>query len=279
MTISKDEAAPQAGEPEATAPEHGAEMPSAAADAPNGIPANGRSIFKRLAPVLVIIGLAVSFFALGLDEYVNLETLAAHHSTLSQFVDDHFLIAAISFVLFYAAFVAISIPGAAVITVASGFLFGTLLGGSLTIIGATAGATAIFLIARTAVGDLLKRYAEGMMAKMAEGFRKDAFNYLLALRLMPVFPFFVVNVAPAFLGVRLPTFVLATFLGIAPATFVFASVGAGLGSVIARGDEISLENVMTPQIITALVGIAMLALIPVGVKRWRSWRATRRDAA
>ena len=117
------------------------------------------------------------------------------------------------------------------------------------------------------------------MAKMAEGFRKDAFNYLLALRLMPVFPFFVVKYRPR-LSRRTPaTFVLATFLGIAPATFVFASVGAGLGSVIARGDEISLENVMTPQIITALVGIAMLALIPVGVKRWRSWRATRRDSA
>ncbi len=273
MTISKQEAQPQAGASEAVTPENGAAAQSAGGESANGIPANGRSLFKRLAPVLVIIALAISFFAFGLDEYVNLETLAEHRNALSRFVDEHFLIAALGFVAFYAVFVAVSVPGAAVLTVAGGFLFGTILGGTLTIIGATIGATGIFLIARTAIGDVLKRHTQGMLSKMAEGFRKDAFNYLLALRLMPVFPFFVVNVAPAFLGVRIRTFILATLIGIAPATYVFASVGAGLGSVIARGDEISLSNVMTPQIITALVGIALLALLPVGVKRWRKWRA------
>lgn len=234
-----------------------------------------RRALWRFAPVAVLLILIVTFFALGLDDYVNLQAVADHHDTLSDFVTEHFLFAIVAYLAFYAAFVAISVPGAAVLTVVGGFLFGTILGSLLTIIGATAGATVIFLIGRTALGDALRKTAGGAISRMAEGFQKDAFNYLLVLRLVPVFPFFVVNLAPAFLGVKLSTFIGATFVGIAPGTFVFSSVGAGLGSVLARGDEISLGSVMTPQIITALVGLALLALIPVGVRRWREWRGLR----
>lgn len=236
---------------------------------------NGKRGLWRIAPFVVLAALIAGFFALGLDAYVNLQTVADNHAALTRFVEENFAIAIIAYLLFYAVFVAVSIPGAAVVTVTGGFLFGTLLGGTLTIIGATAGATAIFLIARTTLGDFLRRQAGGAVSRMAEGFRKDGFNYLLVLRLVPVFPFFVVNLAPAFLGLKLSSFVAATFIGIAPATYVFSSVGAGLGSVLARGDEISLGSVMTPQIITALVGLALLALIPVGVRRWREWRGLR----
>lgn len=273
MTISKKVTEQHAAASDSVAPKNDADEQSTVDAFASDSATKGNSLPKRIAPVLVIITLAISFFAFGLDNYVSLETLAEHRNALSRFVDEHFLVSALAFMAFYAVFVAVSVPGAAVLTVAGGFLFGTILGGTLTIIGATIGATGIFLIARTAIGDVLKRHTQGMLSKMADGFRKDAFNYLLALRLMPVFPFFVVNVAPAFLGIQIRTFILATLIGIAPATYVFASVGAGLGSVIARGDEISLANVMTPQIITALVGIALLALLPVGVKRWRQWRA------
>lgn len=249
------------------------------ADAPEGAPVgeklNGKRGLWRITPFVVLAALVAGFFTLGLDEYVNLQTVADHHEALTRFVEEHFVTAIIAYLLFYAVFVAVSVPGAAVLTVTGGLLFGTFLGGTLTIIGATAGATAIFLIARTALGDFLRRQAGGAIRRMAEGFRKDGFNYLLVLRLVPVFPFFVVNLAPAFLGVKLTSFVAATLIGIAPATYVFSSVGAGLGSVIARGEAISLGTVMTPQIITALVGLALLALIPVGVRRWREWRALR----
>lgn len=236
---------------------------------------NGKRSLWRFAPVLVLLSLIATFFGLGLDDYVNLQAVADHHGALTDFVSENFLTAIFAYLLFYAAFVAISVPGAAILTVVGGFLFGTLLGSTLTIIGATAGATLIFVIGRTALGDALRKRAGGAISRMADGFRKDAFNYLLVLRLVPVFPFFVVNLAPAFLGVKLSTFIGATFFGIAPGTFVFSSVGAGLGSVLARGDAISLGSVMTPQIITALVGLALLALIPVGVRRWREWRGLR----
>ncbi len=233
---------------------------------------NGKRVMWRIAPILALVALVVAFFALGLDQYVNLQTVADHQGALKAFVEENFVTAIIAYLLFYMVFVAVSVPGAAVLTVTGGFLFGTLLGGTLTVFGATAGATGIFLLARTTIGDILRKHAKGAISRMSEGFRKDGFNYLLVLRLVPVFPFFVVNVAPAFLGMKLSSFVAATFLGIVPGTFVFASVGAGLGSVFARGDEITLGGVMTPQIITALVGLAVLALIPVGIRHWRGRR-------
>lgn len=229
----------------------------------------GRRLARRLAPVGALALLVAAFFALGLDSLVSFTTLRDNQAELRAFVDDNRALAALCFVAFYACFVAVSVPGAAILTVAGGFLFGTMLGGALTVVGATIGATAIFLIARTALGDALRRRAGGMIARMAEGFREDAFNYLLVLRLVPLFPFFVVNLAPAFLGMRLWSFVGATLIGIAPATFVFASVGAGLGSVLQSDEEISLAGVMTPEIVTALAGLALLALIPVGLRRYR----------
>lgn len=265
------------GAPPQTGGESGTQMID---DAPNSQEPNsqepnsqagsrGRALARRLAPVAALAIGVVAFFALGLDRWVSFATLRDNHAQLRAFVESDLLLAALAFVTLYAAFVAISVPGAAILTVAGGFLFGTALGGSLTVIGATIGATVIFLIARTALGDALRKRAGGMIARMAEGFQENAFNYLLVLRLVPLFPFFVVNLAPAFLGVRLPTFVAATLIGIAPATFVFASVGAGLGSVLDRGEEISLAGVMTPEIITALAGLALLALIPVGLRYFK----------
>lgn len=254
--------------------EHGTEK-TTQIDTPAPPALTGKRLAWRIAPFVVLAGLVAAFFAFGLDEYVNLQTVADHQGALKSFVEENFVTSVIAYLLFYAVFVAVSVPGAAVLTVTGGFLFGTLLGGTLTVVGATVGATAIFLIARTTIGDFLRKHAGGAVNRMAEGFRKDGFNYLLVLRLVPVFPFFVVNLAPAFLGVKLTSFVAATFIGIAPATYVFSSVGAGLGSVFARGEEISLGSVMTPQIITALVGLALLALIPVGVRRWREWRGLR----
>ena len=107
----------------------------------------------------------------------------------------------------------------------------------------------------------------------ADGFREGAFSHLLVLRLVPLFPFFVVNLATAFLGVRLRTYVLATIIGIVLGTFVSASVGAGLGSVFARGGTFTTAGVLTPQILTALVGLALLSLAPVAHKRFKAGRA------
>jgi uncharacterized membrane protein YdjX (TVP38/TMEM64 family) len=129
------------------------------------------------------------------------------------------------------------------------------------------GATALFIIAKSALGDFLHTRAGPWLQKMEAGFRDNALSYLLVLRLVPLFPFFVVNLVPAFLGVPLSTYVIGTFFGIMPGVFVFASVGAGLGSIFDKGETFSAAGILTPQIVIALIGLAILALIPVVYKK------------
>jgi uncharacterized membrane protein YdjX (TVP38/TMEM64 family) len=171
--------------------------------------------------------------------------------------------------LAYLAMVAFSLPGGAVMTVAGGFLFGALPTAAVVVVAATAGATLVFLAARTALGDILRRRAGPFLKGMEEGFRANALSYLLVLRLVPLFPFVVVNLVPAFLGVSLRVFVLGTLFGIAPGTFVYASVGAGLGSVFDAGESFSARSVLTTEVVVALLGLAFLALVPVLYRRRR----------
>lgn len=232
-----------------------------------------RGWLRRFGPLVALAAIVAGAFALGLDDYVSFETLRANSERLQSFVAESFVIAALAYMAIYAVVVAASLPGGAVLTMTGGFLFGVAFGTAFAVVGATIGATGVFLIARTALGDALREKAGGAIARMAEGFRRDAFNYLLFLRLVPAFPFFVVNLAPAFLGVKLSTYVVATLIGIIPGAFVFASVGAGFESVIAQGGELSARGVLTPEVITALVGLAVLALIPVVVRRLREGKA------
>lgn len=215
----------------------------------------------RLLPLLVLAGGLIAFFALGLQRYVTFEALGAHREALLAWVARHRLAAPLAYVAVYVLAVAFSVPGGLWLTISGGFLFGTVAGGTYAVIGATAGAVALFLAARTAFGDLLRARAGSALERMEEGFRRDAFNYLLVLRLVPIFPFFLVNLVPAFLGVRLGTYVAATALGIIPATFVFASVGAGLGAVFDAGG--GRPRLLAPSVLLPLVGLAVLALIPV----------------
>ena len=229
---------------------------------------------RRVLP-LAVLGLAfAAFFAFGLDDYVTFDALRDHREVLGAFVRDHAVLSVLAFIAIYAISTALSLPGGAVLTVAGGFLFGTLSGTLWVVIAATFGATGIFLIARTALGDLLRAKAGPFFKKMEDGFRENAFSYLLVLRLVPLFPFFIVNLVPAFLGVKLRTYVTATFIGIIPGTFVFASVGAGLGSVFDANQSFTLEGTLTPQVIVALVGLSLLSLLPVVYKKVRTAKAS-----
>ena len=149
------------------------------------------------------------------------------------------------------------------LSIAGGFLFGGLLGALYVVIGATIGATALFLIARSALGDSLRTRAGPWLAKMEAGFQENALSYLLVLRLVPLFPFFVVNLVPAFLGVQLWTYVLGTFFGIIPGALVFTYSGAGLGSVFDSDQPFSIGAVLTTEVVIALLGLALLSLVPV----------------
>jgi uncharacterized membrane protein YdjX (TVP38/TMEM64 family) len=225
---------------------------------------------RRLWPLAVLALAIVMFFALHLNMYLTFEALRENRAMLSQFVAEHAVLASILYVVVYAAVVAASLPGGAVLTVTGGFLFGSIGGTLHVVIAATLGATLLFLIARTAFGDALRAKAGPFLKKMEAGFQENAFNYLLVLRLIPLFPFFIVNLVPAFLGVPLRTYVLATFLGIIPGSFVYASVGAGLGSVFDQNQAFSPASVLTPQIVIALVGLAVLAIVPVLYRKLKS---------
>jgi uncharacterized membrane protein YdjX (TVP38/TMEM64 family) len=230
-------------------------------------------LIRRFLPLLVLLVAIGLVFALGLDQYLNFETLRRHRAELLAFVERNAVLAPVLFVLVYAAVIALSIPGGAILTIAGGFLFGIVLGTILVVIGATAGATAIFLIARSALGDALRARIGPRARRMEEGFREDAFNYLLFLRLIPLFPFWLVNIVPALLGVGLGTYVVATAIGIIPGSLVYASVGNGLGAVFDAGETPDLGIIFRLEIILPIAGIALLALLPVGYRKFKARRA------
>ena len=204
--------------------------------------------------------------ASGLADYLSLETLARHREVLVDFVAAHFLLSVTAYLVTYITAVAFSVPGAVFITLAGGFLFGAWQGTILTAIGATIGATLIFLFAQRIFGaDALDRMGPKARA-LGEAIRSNAASYLLVLRLVPLFPFFLVNLVPAFVGVRLPTYVMTTAIGILPATAVFSLAGAGLGDVLAHGQEFDVGSVLTPQIMAALIGLALLSLVAIPLK-------------
>lgn len=232
-----------------------------------------KPLWRRLMPVAVLAGLFAAFFLSGLDRYVSLEALQVHRTVLQEFVAAHAVAAVLIYMTVYAVMVAASLPGATIFTVTGGLLFGSLLGTAYTVVAATVGATIIFLIARSAFGDVLRQKAGGRVERLLDGFRDNAFNYLLVLRLVPLFPFFVVNVAPAFAAVPLRTYIVATLIGIVPGTFVYAQVGAGFDSVIASGGTLSLSGILTLDVILALAGLAVLSLIPVAYKYLRGRRS------
>jgi uncharacterized membrane protein YdjX (TVP38/TMEM64 family) len=226
----------------------------------------------RLLPLLaLLVGLGL-FFAFRLQDSLSCAALRDNRAWLGDWVAAHRLLAVLGFTALYAAAVALSVPGAAVLTVAAGFLFGTPAATAIVVAAATAGSTVLFLAARTAFHDLLQSRVGPWLSRLQRGFAENELNYMLFLRLVPLFPFFVVNLVPAFLGVRLRSFVIATFFGIIPGSFVFASVGAGLGSLFDAGRDCSLDEVLTPQIILALAGLALLALVPVVYKRFAARR-------
>jgi uncharacterized membrane protein YdjX (TVP38/TMEM64 family) len=221
---------------------------------------------RRLLPLGLLVAAWIVFVLAGGYRYLTFSALAQNRDWLCGLVQQWGILAAFVYIMVYAMLVALSVPGGAILTIAGGFLFGTWIGGLCAVIGATLGATAIFLAARGGLGGLAQR-AGRFVGKLEAGFREDAFNYLLVLRLVPIFPFWLVNLVPALVGVRLPTYVLATFLGIVPGTFVYASLGNGLGSLV---EEPDLAILFKPRLLVPIVGLALLALVPVGYKHWRS---------
>lgn len=257
-------------------------------DDPSTATAAGTSKFplRRVVPLIVVALVSGGVLAMGWHRQLSFETLVRHHEVLQAFIARHEASAVAAYVALYIAVVALSVPVGFYLTVIGGILFGGVLGGMAAIVGATIGAICIFLIARSAVGEHLVRRAGPLAQKLAKGFRADAFSYLLFLRLVPIFPFWLINLVPALCGVGVASFAAATALGVIPATFAFAFVGAGLNSVIVaeqtayrsclaagRTDcrlEFHINAALTPELLAALAALGVLALVPVVVKHLRA---------
>lgn len=235
-------------------------------DTPAGAPP--KPLWKRLLPIGIIALALAIFLALGGPDYVSLDSLRDNRETLSALVADNFWFVFLGFIALYAVLVGISFPGAGFLSIFGGFLFGTLTGGFGIIIGATIGATAIFLAARYAFGDALSAKAGPYMKKFEAGLKENEFSYLFILRLIPAFPFFIVNIVPALFDVKLRNYVLTTFFGIIPGSLVYASVGAGVGSLFDAGEEVQLSGLMLqPKVIGPILGLIALSLLPILYKK------------
>lgn len=219
---------------------------------------------------LLLVVLALAVWRSGLLHALSWESLARHQAMLSDWVGAHRLLAAAAYTLLYIVLVAFSVPESAVVTVAGGLLFGTLIGGALAVLGSTIGAVILFLVARTALAKVVARRARPVIKRIRPGIKRDGFSYLLALRLVPALPFWLVNLGAAMCGMKLWPYAAATLLGVIPATFVFASIGEGVGSILAAGGHPDVSIIFHPRILGPLIGLAVLSLTPIVVRHLRS---------
>ena len=239
--------------------------------APGSDRAGRRRGWLRYAPIVVIALGAAAALIFGRD-YLSWETLAANREALAAWRAENVVWAGRVYLLGYALVVAFSVPGAAWMTIAGGFIFGTVAATLMTTVAATVGATAIFLAARTSLRDVLRAKAGAWLGRLDREFEEGEISFLLIIRLVPVVPFFIANLAPAFLNVRLVNFVWTTFVGIIPGTVVYAAIGSGLGDVLDRGERPDPGVILEPHILLPLLGLAALAALPVVVRKWRRRR-------
>jgi uncharacterized membrane protein YdjX (TVP38/TMEM64 family) len=223
----------------------------------------------KTALALLFIGAIVAFFALGGQHYLTLDTIKSHRDTLLRFTDAHFAAAVVIAFLVYVAAVAFSLPGGLILSLTVGFIFGKWIGTVLVVFAATIGATLLFLAARYIFADAARKRLGAIGERINAGFTENAFNYMLFLRLVPAFPFFLVNLAPAFTSIPLRTFVLATLIGIIPGTFVFVNLGETLGRID------SLQGLVSWQTFGAFALLGVFALVPVLIRKVKSGRAQK----
>ena len=229
---------------------------------------------KRMLPILVILAVAILGLVF-LRDHLSFEALAANREVLESYRDNNYLITAVGFIAAYVVIVAFSLPGATIATLTGGFLFGLYPGVFFNIIGATIGATGIFLAAKAGLGDRMAARMDastGRLNKLKQELDGAQWSILFVMRLVPAVPFFVANLLPALVGVPLYRFVVSTFFGIIPGAIVLTSVGAGLGSVFASGETPDLGIIFESRILFPILGLAALSLLPIVIRRFRKDR-------
>ncbi|NGX59770.1 MAG: hypothetical protein KR126chlam3_00927 [Chlamydiae bacterium] len=229
----------------------------------------------RYIPLLIIVILMLFAYFSGIYKALDFETLKYHHNELTEFVNRNPIQTPLMFISMYIAVAALSLPVAIFLSLLAGFLFPQPFCTIYVVIGATIGATILFLAAKTALGGFLKKKASPFLAKMADGFQKNAASYLLFLRFVPFFPFWVVNLAPAFFNIRLRTFIWTTLIGITPGTFVSTQAGRGLNAIFESEEGFTFGAIFNTEMKIALICLGILSLIPILVKKWRKKKDDR----
>lgn len=223
----------------------------------------------RFWPLALLVLAILAAWASGLAHWLNWGTLARNQLELAAWVQAHPIAAPSLYLVAYAILVTLSLPEAAVVSVAGGLLFGVVLGGALAILGSSVGAVVLFLAVRHHLAPAIAARGGRLIERIRTELARDGFSYLLAIRLVPAFPFWLVNLAAALSGMRLLPFTVATVIGIIPATFVYAWIGAGVGKVLAEGGAPDLTLIFSPGILGPMVGFAALSLLPVAWRRWK----------
>lgn len=225
---------------------------------------------RRYIPsIIVVIFVAVVVIAQvsGLTNELSLETVIAKRIALQALVASHPVLASLAFACVYMTVAALALPVAAILSLLGGFLFGVWLGTALVLCSATAGALIVFLVTRSAIGEPLRRKAGPLYQKISSNMRENAFGYLLFMRLVPLFPFFLVNLVSALFDIKVRNFVFATFFGMAPATLIYVNFGRQIGNVT------SARSLMSPSVLIALTGLGLLVLVPTVYRQWSRARS------
>ncbi len=226
-----------------------------------------KPLWRRLWPLALIVLALAAAWASGVQNYLSLDTLREQQDALRTFVAENTVLAFAIFIAVYATATILMMPGALWITIAGGFLFG-LWGGTLaTIVGATLGASILFLAAKSSVGSALRERAGPFVQKLEKGFQEDAVSYMFALRFLPIVPFPVANIAPALFGAKFRDYVITTALGIIPGVLAYTWIGAGLGATFAAGEEPDFASIAR-NLIPAVVALAIVSLLPVAYKKF-----------
>jgi uncharacterized membrane protein YdjX (TVP38/TMEM64 family) len=224
---------------------------------------------RRFGPLVLVAALVGAAFASGLTRHLSLHELRERHTQLQALVKVHPVLALGAYMLSYIGVIALSLPAALVMTLSGGLLFGPWIGGLAAAVSCTLGASILFLICRGAAGDLLKARAGPTAAKFEAGVRRDAFSYILILRLVPITPFWLANLALGLIDIPLSTFLVASFLGILPVSVIYAGLGASLNILFAEHVRPDLHMIARPQVWLPLLGLSLLALAPIIVRRLR----------
>jgi uncharacterized membrane protein YdjX (TVP38/TMEM64 family) len=233
------------------------------------MPQRALAFLKRFGPAVLVAAAIVAAFATGIARHFSLHELRDRRELIEAMVRIHPVISAFAYLGGYTLVIALSLPAALPMTVAGGLFFGPWIGGLAAALGCTLGGTIVYLVCRTAAGDVLRRHTSPRIGEIEDGVRRDAFFYIMTLRLLPIMPFGLTSIALGFLEIPLATFIGATFLGIAPLSFIYARLGWGLNAAFASHQRLNLHSLLQPSILITLGALALLSLTPIALRHFR----------